>query len=111
MSDIKVGNKWWVLVGVSLASFLGCIDFTIVNTALPAIQSSLHVSMSQLQWVINIFLLALCAFMVVSGRLADIYGRRLIMYIGMLGFGLTSLGAGLSPHIGIAYLPKQRICV
>jgi EmrB/QacA subfamily drug resistance transporter len=97
-------NKWWVLTGISLASFLGCIDFTIVNTALPAIQTTLHASMSQLQWVINIFLLALCSLMVISGRLADIHGRRLIMYIGMLGFGLTSLGAGLSTSINVLLL-------
>lgn len=97
----KKTNKWWVLTGISLASFLGCIDFTIVNTALPAIQTNLGASMGQLQWVINIFLLALCSFMVISGRLADIHGRRLVMYIGMLGFGLTSLGAGLANSIDL----------
>ncbi len=58
-------QKYWVLIGVSLASFLGCVDFTIVNTALPAIQASLHASVDNLQWIINIFLLALCALMVV----------------------------------------------
>jgi EmrB/QacA subfamily drug resistance transporter len=102
--QIKKTNKWWVLAGISLASFLGCIDFTIVNTALPAIQSNLHASMGQLQWIINIFLLALCSFMVVAGRLADIHGRRLVMYIGMLGFGVTSLGAGLATNIDILLL-------
>jgi EmrB/QacA subfamily drug resistance transporter len=92
-------RKWWVLTGVSIASFLGCIDFTIVNTALPAIQSALNVSVTKLQWVINAFILALSAFMVVMGRLADIYGRRLVLYIGIIVFGLSSLGAGFSPNI------------
>lgn len=91
-------KKWLVLVGVGLASFLGCVDFTIVNTALPAIQSALHVNIDALQWIINIFLLALCALMVIMGRLADVKGRRLLLYIGMIGFGLSSLGAGLSPN-------------
>jgi EmrB/QacA subfamily drug resistance transporter len=92
-------SRYLVLIGVSLVSFLGCIDFTIVNTALPAIQTGLNMSMTELQWVINIFLLGLCACMVIMGRMADLYGRRLILYIGMLGFGLTSLGVGLSSNI------------
>lgn len=92
-------QKWWVLAGVSIASFLGCIDFTIVNTALPAIQTSLNASVTELQWIINIFILALSTCMVIMGRLADIYGRRLVLYIGMIAFGLASLGAGLSTTI------------
>jgi EmrB/QacA subfamily drug resistance transporter len=93
-------RKWWVLVGVSIASFLGCIDFTIVNTALPAIQLALKVNVTELQWIVNAFILALSAFMVIMGRLADIYGRRLVLYIGMTVFGFSSLGAGFSPTIG-----------
>lgn len=89
-------QKWIVLAGVSITSFLGCIDFTIVNTALPAIQGSLQGDTAGLQWVMNAFILALSTFMVIMGRLADIYGRRKVLYMGMLAFGLASLGAGLS---------------
>lgn len=92
-------RKWWVLIGVSIASFLGCVDFTIVNTALPAIQVGLNTTVTELQWIINIFILALSTFMVVMGRLADIYGRRLVLYIGMIVFCLSSLGAGLAINI------------
>ncbi len=95
----EANRKWWILVGVSIASFLGCIDFTIVNTALPAIQTGLSASVTQLQWIINIFILALSTFMVIMGRLADIYGRRLLLYIGMTVFGVASLGAGLATSI------------
>lgn len=94
-------SKWWVLIGVSIASFLGCIDFTIVNTALPAIQNSLHADVTKLQWIINIFILALSTFMVIMGRLADAYGRRLVLYIGMIVFGAASLGAGLANNIDL----------
>lgn len=98
MKSVVASNqkKWWVLVGVGIASFLGCIDFTIVNTALPAIQDLFHGTMTALQWVINTFILALATFMVIMGRLADIYGRRRVLYIGMAVFGLASLGAGLA---------------
>lgn len=99
MKNQTVNNPWIAFLGISLVSFLGCIDFTIVNTALPMIQSDLGVSITQLQWVITIFMLALSACMVVVGRLADIYGRRLLLYIGMLIFAASSLGAGLSPSI------------
>ncbi|MBP5149369.1 MFS transporter, partial [Pseudomonas protegens] len=57
-------RKWWALLGVSIASFLGCVDFTIVNTALPALQADLGASVDALQWVINGFILALSSFMV-----------------------------------------------
>jgi EmrB/QacA subfamily drug resistance transporter len=95
----EIKSRKIALLGISLASFLGCVDFTIVNTALPAIQANLAATVTQLQWVMTIFMLALTAFMVVAGKLSDLYGRRLYLYIGMIVFGLSSLGAGLSPNI------------
>lgn len=92
-------QRYWMLAGVSIASFLGCIDFTIVNTAIPSIQTGLRAGVAQSQWIVTIFLIALCSFMVVAGRLADLYGRRRVLYIGMGVFGLASLGAGLASSI------------
>ncbi len=92
-------HPWWVLIGIGIASFLGCLDFTIVNTALPAIETSLNATVTELQWVVNLFILALSSFMVIMGRLADLYGRRRILYIGMLSFGFASLLAGLASDI------------
>jgi len=94
-----ITRPWLALFGISLASFLGCIDFTIVNTALPSIQAELNASVTQLQWVINIFMLALSALMVVAGRFADLHGRRKWLFIGMALFGISSMGAGLAPSI------------
>ncbi|HEV2613138.1 MAG TPA: MFS transporter [Gammaproteobacteria bacterium] len=99
MSSKIITRPWLALLGIGLASFLGCIDFTIVNTALPVLQASLKTSVSQLQWIINIFMLVLSACMVVAGRFADLHGRRKWLYIGMILFGLSSVGAGLSPSI------------
>ena len=97
-------KKWFGLIGVSIATFLGCVDFTIVNTILPAIQKDLSATVTQLQWVINIFILNLCALMVVTGRLGDVYGHRKAFYIGMLFFTLSSLGASLAPTIDMLLL-------
>ncbi len=95
----KTTNPWLALIGISIVSFLGCLDLTIVDTALPSIQSALTGTLVQLQWVVNGFMLALAALMVVMGKLADFYGRRRVLYIGMVGFALFSLGAGLAPNI------------
>lgn len=90
-----------VLLGISLASFLGLLDLTIVNTALPAIQQEFHSSVLQLQWVMNSVLLVLTTSMAVLAKLADTYGRRLFLYLGLLSFGVASIGIGLSHHLGV----------
>lgn len=95
----RLSQQKIAMIGLCIASFLGCIDFTIVNTALPAIQQSLSSTVNQLQWVITAFLLALSSFMVLGGKLADLYGRRLLLFVGMAVFGLASLLAGLAPTI------------
>ncbi|MFJ2738340.1 MFS transporter [Streptomyces sp. NPDC087440] len=93
-------RKWWAFAGVGLISFLGCIDLTIVNTAAPRIQTELGASVTDLQLIVNVFIVALSMFMVTMGRLADSYGRRRILYIGAVVFGLASLGAGFSASTG-----------
>lgn len=92
-------SHWLALIGVSLASFLGLLDLTIVNTALPAIQAEFNASVSDLQWVMNILMLTLTASMVILGKLADSHGRRLFLYIGLAIFALSSAGAGFAPNI------------
>jgi len=99
LTDVSTPRLWRLLIGISIASFLGCIDFTIVNTTIPAIQRELAAPLSQVQWVMTLFVMALCAFMVSAGRLADLYGRRRVLYCGMLVFAGASLGAGLAGSI------------
>jgi EmrB/QacA subfamily drug resistance transporter len=93
-------RRWWAFAGVSLISFLGCIDLTIVNTAAPQIQADLGASVTDLQLIVNMFLVALSMFMVTMGRLADSYGRRRVLYLGTVVFGLASLGAGFAESTG-----------
>ena len=89
-------RKWWVLVGACLAGVMVALDFTIVNTSLTAIQSELQSSMQQLQWFVTGFGLTFCTFLTTSGRMADMFGRRKFLYIGLIVFGLASMGAGMS---------------
>jgi EmrB/QacA subfamily drug resistance transporter len=92
-------HKWWALIGLSLLSFTAFLDFTIVSTALPFIQSALHTTMLQLQWVTNVFGMVLCMVMILAGRVGDILGRRKIFYFGFVIFLLAAIGAGLSSSI------------
>ena len=80
------GNKWWTLVAVCLGTFMLLLDITIVNVALPDIQSALHSSFADLQWVVDAYALTLAAFLLTAGSLADIYGRRLLYLIGLAVF-------------------------
>lgn len=89
-------TKVFALAGISILSFTGYLDATIVSTALPTIQSSLHMTVSELQWIMNAFFLGISAFMASMGRVADIYGRRKVFYIGAVIFGLASFGAGMA---------------
>lgn len=88
--------KWGTLLSASIACFVAFIDFAIVNTALPAIQKELSASVLELQWMMNAFVLAVSVLMVTMGRLADLFGRRLLNIIGILIFGLFSLLAGMA---------------
>lgn len=89
-------STWLALAGIATASFLGCIDFTIVNTALPSIQAELGAGLAQLQWVMSAFVMALTSSTIAAGQLADRHGRARVMQASMAVFALSSLGAGLS---------------
>ncbi|MFB7636001.1 MFS transporter [Streptomyces sp. NPDC056149] len=95
----RAGRRWWAFAGLSVISFLGCIDLTIVNTAAPAIQGDMGATVTELQLIVNIFIVALSMFMVTMGRLADSHGRRRVLYTGTAVFGLASLAAGCAGDV------------
>ena len=92
-------NKWWTLVAVCLGTFMLLLDVTIVNVALPDIQTALHATFSDLQWVVDAYALTLASLLLTAGSLADLFGRRLLYLIGLTVFTLASLlcGAAQSP--------------
>lgn len=90
--------------GICLASFLGCLDFTIVNTALPTIGRQFNSDVNALHWVMTLFVMSLCCCMVLSTRLGEVYGRGRLLYAGMLLFAVTSLGAGMATGLGMLNL-------
>lgn len=93
--------KWWALLGVSLLAFTAFLDCTIVNTALPFIQTALDATILQLQWIANIFTIILSMTMIAVGKLADLWGRKKVFYFGVIIFGIAAFGAGLSMSVGM----------
>jgi len=93
-------KNWFALIGLSLASFLTAIDFAIVNTALPVMQIALSASFLQLQWIMNVYVLVICTLLVTMGRFSDIVGRRCLLYLGIIIFGMTSLLCGVVNNAG-----------
>ncbi len=89
-------RKWWTLIAVCLGTFMLLLDVTIVNVALPSIQTSLSASFSDLQWVIDAYALMLAALLLTTGSLADLFGRRIVFSIGLGIFVASSVLCGLA---------------
>src|SRR5687768_12455066 len=89
-------RKWWTLAAVSFGLFMIMLDNTVVNVALPAIQEDLGADLSQLQWIVTGYALSFAALMLIGGKLADAYGRRLIFVLGLVVFTGASLWCGLA---------------
>lgn len=89
-------GKWWTLVGACFGLFLLMLDSTVVSLALPAIRRDVGATAEQLQWMMNGYLLTISVLVVTAGRLGDMFGRRRLFLVGMLGFGLGSIVSGLA---------------
>lgn len=93
-------SRPWVLAATILGSSMAFIDSTVVNVALPALQSDLHATMIDIQWIIESYGLFLSALILVGGALGDSLGRRLMFLLGVAGFAVASAGCGSSSSIG-----------
>jgi EmrB/QacA subfamily drug resistance transporter len=89
--------KWWTLAAMCFALFMIMLDNTVMNVALPSIQSDLGASISALEWVINGYSLSFAVLLATGGRLGDILGRRRMFLAGVVLFALSSATAGLAP--------------
>lgn len=89
-------HKWWTLLAVSIATFMLLLDVTVVNVALPEIQTELGASFNELRWVIDAYALTLAATMLIFGSLGDRLGRRRVFTVGLTLFSLSSLVCGLA---------------
>jgi EmrB/QacA subfamily drug resistance transporter len=93
-------KKWWTLAAVSVGLFMIMLDNTVVNVALPSMRSSLHMTLSELEWVVAGYALTFAAFMLTGGKLADYMGRRRVFMAGLAVFTGASLACGLATNGG-----------
>src|SRR5438132_4197977 len=89
----------WILAATILGSSMAFIDGTVVNIALPALQSRMNATLLDVQWVVEAYSLFLSALMLTGGALGDRFGRKRIYAIGVCLFALASIGCGLAPGI------------
>jgi len=89
----------WILAATILGSSMAFIDSTVVNVALPALQSSLGGTVADIQWVVEAYGLLLGALILVGGSLGDLLGRRKMFLMGVTVFAVASAGCGLAPNI------------
>jgi EmrB/QacA subfamily drug resistance transporter len=97
----RTTNPWIVLVLICLAQFMVVLDGTIVNVALPSIQTDLHLSDSGLQWIVNAYTLAFGGFLLLGGRLGDLLGRKRLFLIGLVIFTGASFVDGIAGSEGM----------
>src|SRR3954462_15145381 len=89
----------WILAATILASSMAFIDGTVVNVALPALQTNLNATALDVQWVVDAYALLLSALLLVGGSLGDHYGRRRIFLLGVLIFAVASSACGFAGTI------------
>ncbi len=106
MADQMTPNQRLVVTIAVLASFVAFLDGTVVNVALPAISDELGGGLITQQWVVDSYLITLSALILVAGSVSDAYGRILVMRIGLIGFGITSLVIAVAPDALILIIAR-----
>ncbi|GCD90432.1 DHA2 family efflux MFS transporter permease subunit [Nocardioides sp. LS1] len=99
MTDLK--SRWLALYVLCLGDLMIVLDSSIVNVALPSIQTDLGFSPSALAWVVNAYLLTFGGFLLLSGRLGDLFGNKRVFTLGVVSFTVASIACGLAPSSGL----------
>src|SRR3954468_15808600 len=100
-SRAATAPAWLVLTIACAGQFMVVLDVSVVNVALPSIRRGLHFDPSGLQWVVNAYALTFAGFLLLGGRLADLYGRKRVFLTGLALFAAASLGGGLASTAGM----------
>lgn len=104
-------QQFFTLLATIIGSGIVLLDGTVVNLALPALSKDIGANFADLQWIVDGYLLSLSSLILAGGSLGDIYGRKKIYLIGLVGFGVASVSCGFAPtpHVLIAIRIAQGI--
>src|SRR2546429_6109800 len=97
----RTSGRWFALIVLCLGALMIVLDTTIVNVALPSIRQDLGFSETSLAWVVNAYLLTFGGFLLLGGRLGDLFGHRRLFLTGIGLFTLASVGCGLATSQGV----------
>lgn len=89
-------NRWWILISVSMFTFMSTLDGSIVNIALPTMSKDMKVPMNQAEWIVSIYLMVVCACLLLFGKIGDSLGKIKVYQLGTLIFTLGSLLCGFN---------------
>jgi EmrB/QacA subfamily drug resistance transporter len=101
MTELTDRNRWLALYVLCLGDLMIVLDTTIVNVALPSIRNDLGFSQTSLAWVVNAYILTFGGFLLLGGRLADLFGARRLFLAGISLFTVASLACGISTSQGM----------
>src|ERR1700678_2090687 len=93
-------RRWWALVAIAASVLVVGLDLTVLNLALPDMAVTLHASTGDLQWISDSYSLVLAALILPAGLLGDRYGRKRILMIALIVFGLSSLACTYATSVG-----------
>ncbi|GAA3006956.1 MFS transporter [Streptomyces fulvorobeus] len=91
-------RRWWALTVISVATLMVVLDASIINIALPQAQADLDISDANRQWAVTAYALTFGGLLLLGGRVVDFVGRKRVFLIGLIGFAVVSMIAGIAPN-------------
>jgi EmrB/QacA subfamily drug resistance transporter len=107
LSDVP-GSERWLLLAIGLGTTLAPLNSTMIAVALPNIQDSLGVSVSQTAWLVTIYLVAMAVGQPIGGRIGDLFGRRRVYLLGLLWFGVASAACAVAPSLEVLIIFRTQ---
>jgi EmrB/QacA subfamily drug resistance transporter len=100
-TDANYARRWWIMLIIGIAQLMVVLDATVVNIAMPSAQEALGFSDGDRQWIITAYALAFGSLLLFGGRLSDLFGRKRMLVIGLIGFAVASAVGGAAQSFGV----------
>ncbi|MBA2888677.1 MFS transporter [Nonomuraea soli] len=110
-NTVRDPRRWWILAVLCLSLLVLVIDGTVLNLAIPSLGRELGASTSDVQWILDAYVLAMAGLLLTAGSLSDRFGRRLMLVIGLTVFGLASVVAVMSTEPWMLILARALMGV
>jgi EmrB/QacA subfamily drug resistance transporter len=105
-ADPHFARRWWILALLGVAQLMVVLDATIVNIALPHAQTALNFSNNDRQWIVTGYSLAFGSLLLLGGRIADLFGRKRVFIIGVIGFAAASAFGGAAQNFDMLLIAR-----